>query len=414
MPGYYYLIILISLSASFAYINQRFLRLPFVIGLFLLSSLFSLIAIVIKSYYSLPFDQIKDLVIHTDVSKSVLNVFLGFLLFAGSMHTSWFKLRRHLKDITFLALFGVLFSTVFVAFSFFYVSQWLGLEIPILYCLIFGALIAPTDPIAVLGILKQANVPENIETTLVGESLFNDGVGVVIFIALTGMLSSGNIDFDFPHFGILFLQEAGGGIIFGLVLGYFLHYLLKTIDHYETEVLLTLAFVMVGYFVSAEIHISGALAMVIMGLMVGNFRQDIAMSDLTKDYVAKFWELLEIILNALLFLMIALVLVVLDFSAKYIILGVITLFILMLSRYLAVSIPRRTSKKFLKINRSDSTIIILGGLRGGLSLALVLSLPASEYKDILLIVTYICVAFSILVQGISIGPIAKNILSKKS
>lgn len=414
MPGYYYLIILISLSAIFAYINQRFIKLPFVIGLFLLSSLFSLIAIVIKSYYSLPFDQIKDLVIHTDVSKSVLNVFLGFLLFAGSMHTSWFKLKKHLKDITFLALFGVVFSTVFVAVAFFYVSQWLGLEIPILYCLIFGALISPTDPIAVLGILKKANVPENIETTLVGESLFNDGVGVVIFIALTGMLSSGSMDFDFPHFGILFLQEAGGGIIFGLVLGYILHYLLKTIDHYETEVLLTLAFVMLGYFVSAEIHISGALAMVIMGLMVGNFRQDIAMSDLTKDYVAKFWELLEIILNALLFLMIALVLVVLDFSVKYIILGVITIFILMLSRFLAVSIPRRSSKKFLRIDKSDSKIIILGGLRGGLSLALVLALPASEYKDILLIVTYICVAFSILVQGTSIGPIAKNILKNKS
>jgi len=155
MPGYYYLIILISLSAIFAYINQRFIKLPFVIGLFLLSSLFSLIAIVIKSYYSLPFDQIKDLVIHTDVSKSVLNVFLGFLLFAGSMHTSWFKLKKHLKDITFLALFGVVFSTVFVAVAFFYVSQWLGLEIPILYCLIFGALISPTDPIAVLGILKK-------------------------------------------------------------------------------------------------------------------------------------------------------------------------------------------------------------------------------------------------------------------
>ncbi len=414
MPGYYYLIVLISLSALFAYVNQRFLKLPFVIGLFLLSSLFSLFAIIIKSYYSVPFDQIKDLVVHTDVSKSVLSVFLGFLLFSGSIHTSWSRLRNHLKDITFLALFGVVFSTIFVAFAFFYVSGWLGLEIPLLYCLIFGALIAPTDPIAVLGILKEANVPENIETTLVGESLFNDGVGVVIFVALTAMLASGSTSFDFPHFGILFLQEAGGGIIFGLVLGYILHYLLRTIDHYETEVLLTLAFVMLGYFVSAQIHISGALAMVIMGLMVGNFRQDIAMSDTTKNYVAKFWELLEIILNALLFLMIALVLVVLEFSVKYIVLGIITIFILILSRFLAVSIPRRSSKKFLKINKSDSKIIILGGLRGGLSLALVLSLPPSEFKDILLIVTYICVAFSILVQGTLIGPIAKNILKNKS
>ena len=412
MEAYYYVIILITLSAFFAYINQRFIKLPFVIGLFLLSSLFSLIAIVLKSYYSLPFDQIRELVINTDVSKSVLNIFLGFLLFAGSMHTSWNKLSKHLKDISLLSIGGVVFSTIFVAISFYYVSHWLGLEIPFLYCLIFGALIAPTDPIAVLGILKKANVPENIEVTLVGESLFNDGVGVVIFIVLTGMLSSGAAQFDFPHFGLLFLQEAGGGIIFGLVLGYILYYLLKTIDHYETEVLLTLAFVMLGYFLSAQFHISGALAMVIMGLMVGNFRKEISMSDTTTEYVAKFWELVDIILNALLFLMIALVMVVLDFSLKYIVLGVLTIFILLISRYFVVNIPRKTSKKFLMINKSESQIIILGGLRGGLSLALVMSLPPSEFKDILMIVTYICVAFSILVQGTSIGWIAQRILKK--
>lgn len=404
--------ILISLAAFFAYINQRFIKLPFVIGLFLLSSILSIFALVIKSYYSLPFDQIKDLVIHTDISKSVLNIFLGFLLFAGSMHTNWFSLKKHLKDISVLALFGVVFSTVFVAFSFFYVSQWLGLDIPLLYCLIFGALISPTDPIAVLSILKEAKVPEKIEVTLVGESLFNDGVGVVIFIALSQMLTAGAVEFDFPHFGFLFLQEAGGGIMFGLLLGYFLHYLLKTIDHYETEVLLTLAFVMLGYFLSAQIHISGALAMVIMGLMVGNFRTSVAMSTKTEQYVAKFWELLEIILNALLFLMIALVLVVLDFNLKYILLGVLTIVILLVSRYFTVNIPRKMSLSILKIDKPSSKIIILGGLRGGLSLALALSLPASEYKDILLIVTFICVAFSILIQGTTIGTIAKRILKK--
>lgn len=412
MPSYYYIIILISLSAFFAYINQRFIKLPFVIGLFFLSSLFSMIALFLKSYYSLPFDQIREIVINTDVSKSVLNIFLGFLLFAGSMHTNWFSLRKYLKDISVLALGGVLFSTVFVAIAFYYVSHWLGLDVPFLYCLIFGALISPTDPIAVLSILKQAKVPEKIEVTLVGESLFNDGVGVVIFIALTQMLSSGAVSFDFPHFALLFLQEAGGGIVFGLVLGYILHYLLKTTDHYETEVLLTLAFVMLGYFISAQIHISGALAMVIMGLMVGNYRKSVAMSSTSEEYVAKFWELLEIILNALLFLMIALVFVVLDFNLKYIVLGSLTIAILFISRYLTVIIPRKFSLTILKIPQADAQLIILGGLRGGLSLALVLSLPPSEVKDILLIVTYICVAFSILVQGSTIGMIAKRILKK--
>ena len=413
MSSYNYIIILITLSAVFAYINQRFIKLPFVIGLFFLSSLLSLVSIVIKSYYSLPFDQIRELVIHTDISRSVINIFLGFLLFGGAMHTNWFSMKKHIKDISVLALGGVIFSTIFVAGAFYYISHWLGLEIPFLYCLIFGALISPTDPIAVLSILNEAKVPEKIEVTLVGESLFNDGVGVVIFIALTEMLKSGAVEFDFPHFGFLFLQEAGGGIIFGLLLGYFLHYLLKTIDHYETEVLLTIAFVMMGYFLSSKMHISGALAMVIMGLMVGNFKKEEAMSTETEEYVAKFWELLEIILNALLFLMIALVLVVLDFNIRYIVLGVITIFIMLVSRYFTVNIPRKTSITILKIDKPTSNIIILGGLRGGLSLALVMSLPASEFRDILMIVTYICVAFSILVQGTTIGAIAKRILKKE-
>lgn len=412
MASYHYIIALVSLSALFAYINQRFIKLPFVIGLFLLSSLWSVIAIVAKSYYSLPFDQIRELVISTDISKSVLNIFLGFLLFAGSMHTNWFTLKKYLKDISVLAFGGVVFSTIFVAVAFYYVSHWLGLQIPFLYCLIFGALISPTDPIAVLSILKAAKVPEKIEVTLVGESLFNDGVGVVIFIALTQMLAAGTTEFDFPHFGLLFLQEAGGGIVFGLVLGYFLHYLLKSINHYETEVLLTLAFVMLGYYISSTIHISGALAMVIMGLMAGNFRKAVAMSTETEEYVAKFWELLEIILNALLFLMIALVLVVLDFTFKSALLGALTIVILMISRFFTVNIPRKTSISILKIPKADANIIILGGLRGGLSLALALSLPPSEVKDVLLIVTYICVAFSILVQGTTIGSITKKLLSK--
>ncbi len=412
MASYHYIIALVSLSALFAYINQRFIKLPFVIGLFLLSSLWSVIAIVAKSYYSLPFDQIRELVISTDISKSVLNIFLGFLLFAGSMHTNWFTLKKYLKDISVLAFGGVVFSTIFVAVAFYYVSHWLGLQIPFLYCLIFGALISPTDPIAVLSILKAAKVPEKIEVTLVGESLFNDGVGVVIFIALTQMLAAGTTEFDFPHFGLLFLQEAGGGIVFGLVLGYLLHYLLKSINHYETEVLLTLAFVMLGYYISSTIHISGALAMVIMGLMAGNFRKAVAMSTETEEYVAKFWELLEIILNALLFLMIAMVLVVLDFTFKSALLGALTIVILMISRFFTVNIPRKTSISILKIPKADANIIILGGLRGGLSLALALSLPPSEVKDVLLIVTYICVAFSILVQGTTIGSITKKLLSK--
>ncbi len=410
MIPYYYLILLISLAAGLAYVNQRFIKLPFVIGLFFLSVVLSLIVIVSKSFYVEPFLHLRDLVLNSDISSSVLNIFLGFLLFAGALHTNWFSIKKHLKNISVLAVGGVLFSTVFIAFVFHYVAALIGLEIPMLYCFIFGALISPTDPIAVLSILKQAKVPEKVEITIVGESLFNDGIGVVIFIALTEMLSAGSVGFDAMHFGVLFFQEAVGGILFGLVLGYVLHYLLSTIDHYETEVLLTLAFVMLGYFISSTLHISGALAMVIMGLMVGNYRREKAMSDETAEYVAKFWELIDVILNALLFMLIALVLVVIDFDAKYLLLGALTIVILMVSRLLAVSVPRRLFPKLLDMKKDEAKVIIWGGLRGGLSLALVLSLPDNETRDILLVVTYVAVVFSILIQGISIGKFSKRVL----
>lgn len=413
MIPYYYLILLISLSAGLAYVNQRFIKLPFVIGLFFLSVVLSLVVIITKNFYAEPFLQIRDLVVQSDISSSVLNIFLGFLLFAGALHTNWFVLKNHLKNISVLAVGGVLFSTIFIAFVFHYVALLLGLDIPMLYCFIFGALISPTDPIAVLSILKEAKVPEKVEITIVGESLFNDGIGVVLFIALTEMIGVNAVGFDAGHFAWLFLQEAVGGVVFGLIIGYILHYLLSTIDHYETEVLLTLAFVMLGYFISSTLHISGALAMVIMGLMVGNFRKGQAMSDRTEEYVAKFWELVDVILNALLFILIALVLVVIDFDIKYLILGVLSVLILIFSRFLAVSVPRRLFPRLLDIRKDEAKVIIWGGLRGGLSLALVLSLPDNETRDILLVVTYIAVVFSILIQGITIGRFSKRVLREQ-
>ena len=204
------------------------------------------------------------------------------------------------------------------------------------------------------------------------------------------------------------MQEAVGGILMGLVLGYFLYLLLKSIDHYETEILLTLAFVMAGYTFCNYIHLSGALSMVVMGLMVGNFRQDIAMSDTTQEYVHKFWELVDVVLNAVLFILIAFVLIVIDFETKYIWVGLISVFIVLLSRVIIVYLPHLVFPKLLKLTNKEAKIISWGGLRGGLSLALVLSLPKSETKDILLIATYFCVLFSIVIQGLTIERLAKR------
>lgn len=406
MNIYLALTILICLSAGFAYLNQRFLKLPFVIGLFFLSTILSLFVISTKLWLNIPIDEIKAYIELANIDKIVLNFLLGFLLFAGALHTNWNNLKQQIRPIATFALGGVLLSTIIIAALFYGLTKIFNLEIDFTYCLIFGALISPTDPIAVLGILTKANVPKKTEYTIVGESLFNDGVGVVVFIALLDTLNTGS--FSFSHFGLLFLQEAVGGILMGLVMGYCLHLLLKSVDHYETEILLTLAFVMAGYTFCNFIHISGALSMVVMGLMVGNFRQDIAMSDITQEYVHKFWELLDVILNAILFILIAFVLIVIDFKAMYIWVGLISIFIVLLSRIIIVYLPHLAFPKLLKLTNKEAKIISWGGLRGGLSLALVLSLPDSETKNLLLIATYFCVLFSIIIQGLTIERLAKR------
>lgn len=324
------------------------------------------------------------------------------------MHTNWFRLRAQLKKITFFAIAGVLMSTFIVAILFYFTCSALDLPIGFIHCLLFGALISPTDPIAVLGILKKAGVPEKTETTIIGESLFNDGIGVVLFIALLDTLKSELHGFSFGNFGIVFLQEAVGGILFGLVCGMLLHYLLKSIDHYETEVLLTLAFVMAGYSLANYFHLSGPLAMVIMGLLVGNYKQEVAMSDITQQYVLRFWELIEVVLNGILFIIVALLLDVIDFELKFIIIGVVSIFIVLIARILVVYIPRFFLPKFIDLTRKEAKLIVWGGLRGGLSLALVLSLPESKAKTIMLVATYICVLFSILIQGLTIGKLARK------
>jgi CPA1 family monovalent cation:H+ antiporter len=406
MNIYLALTFLICLSAIFAYINQKFLKLPFVIGLFFLSTILSIVVLSSKYWISLPIEEIKNTIKQLEIDKIILNFLLGFLLFAGALHTNWNDLKLQIKTIATFAIGGVLLSTLLIAGLFYLVTELFAIEIPIIFCFIFGALISPTDPIAVLGILKKANVPKKTEDTIVGESLFNDGIGVVIFIALLDTLKSG--EFSISHFEFLFVQEAIGGIAMGFVLGYILHLLLKSIDHYETEILLTLAFVMAGYSFCNYLHISGALGMVIMGLIVGNFRRDIAMSDITREYVIKFWELLDVILNAILFILIAFVLMVIDFETTYIYIGLLSVVIVLVCRVFVVFLPHLLFPKLLKISNKEATLISWGGLRGGLSLALVLSLPENEYKNILLIATYFCVLFSIIIQGLTIEKLAKS------
>lgn len=406
MNLYTALTFIICLSAGFAFINQRFMKLPFVIGLFFLSTILSLLVITSKYWLDIPAEQIKTYIERAKIDEIILDVLLGFLLFAGALHTNWNNLRQQIKPIATFAIGGVLVSTMIIAGLFYGLTQLFDLKIDFIHCLIFGALISPTDPIAVLGILKKANVPKKTEYTIVGESLFNDGVGVVLFIAILDTLNTGS--FSLSHFGILFIQEAIGGIIMGFVLGYALHVLLSWIDHYETEILLTLAFVMAGYSFCNYLHISGALAMVVMGLMVGNFKTEVSMSNTTLEYVQKFWELVDVVLNAVLFILIALVLIEIDFKTKYFFVGLLSVLIVLCSRIVVVYLPHLIFPNLLKLTGKEVKIISWGGLRGGLSIALVLSLPSSETKNMLLIATYFCVLFSIIVQGLTIEKLAKR------
>lgn len=408
MNSYTILIYIIGISATFAYLNHRYLKMPFVIGLFFLSTLLSLLILSSKFWAYNYFLEIKNILSQINISKYILEYMLGYLLFAGSLHTEWKDIKKQLKPISIFAIVGIVFSTLIIGSIFYWLSSLFGFQIEFIYCLLFGVLISPTDPIAVLGILTKANVPKKIEATIVGESLFNDGVGVVIFIALLQVLNSGGTTLEFSSFGLLFVQESFGGIAFGLVTGFLLHKILSSIDHYETETLLTLAFVMVGYAICLKLHISGALAMVIMGLFVGNYQHDKAMSDTTIDYVDKFWELLDVILNAVLFVVISFIIVFIDFKVNYLLLGIVSILVVLFSRIIVVYFPRLLLPKIVDFSHKETILIIWGGLRGGLSLALVLSLPDGQQKDIILIATYVCVVFSILVQGLTIEKLTKR------
>ncbi|MFN8576783.1 MAG: sodium:proton antiporter [Candidatus Sericytochromatia bacterium] len=399
--------LIIGLSAFFAYINQRFIKMPFVIGLFFLSTIISIGILFTKFFSHEYFVKLKFILDNIDISKYVLEYMLGYLLFAGAFHTDWKDIRDNLKPIIIFSVFGVLVSTFLIGEILYETLKLFNIQLSLIYCMLFGALISPTDPIAVLGILKKANVSKKIEGTIVGESLFNDGVGVVVFLVILDLINNGNTEFNFLRFGTFFIQESFGGIGFGLLSGYILHKALSTIDHYETEVLLTLAFVMIGYKLSNSLHISGALAMVVMGLYIGNYKQNKSMSDTTMEYVNKFWELIDVILNSVLFVIISFVLVVVDFKQEYIIIAIISIFIVLLSRALVIYLSKLLFHKIINYDNQETKLIIWGGLRGGLSLALVLSLPNTEQQHILLILTYFCVVFSILIQGLTIGQIAK-------
>jgi CPA1 family monovalent cation:H+ antiporter len=403
--------LLIVLTAVFSYINFRFIRLPAAIGVMLISLLCSLVIVIVGTFYP-SFLKSPVAFIHSlDFETLLMRIMLSFLLFAGAIHIDLQKLKHEMAPIISFSTIGVLISTAVIGGLIFLVFSLFHVTIPFIYCLLFGALISPTDPIAVMGILRQAKIPASLEIRITGESLFNDGVGVVVFATILEIAQAGMDKFSFAEVGWAFLRQAGGGILWGFVLGYLGFYFIRSIDHYQVEVLITVAIVMGGYLLAQYLRVSGPLAMVVAGIITGN-KGEQAMSDVTRDYLGKFWELVDEILNVILFLLIGFEVLILSFHTTIFLIGLTAIVIVLLARLVSVYVPTI----FLKQRRSFETnmipILTWGGLRGGLSVAMALSLPASMYRNEFVSITYIVVVFSILVQGLTIGPVARKLVAR--
>ncbi len=404
--------LLTTISALFAYVNFRYLKLPTTIGLMLIALLSSIAILIVGQFSPAVLAGVTGLVSGIDFPQVLLEVMLSFLLFAGALHTDMALMREQKWSILSFATLGVLMSTFLIGALFYYVLPLVGFAIPFINCLLLGALISPTDPIAVLGILKEAKIPKNLEIVITGESLFNDGVGVVIFLTILEVATMGVGEVTPGEVALLFGKEVGGGLILGAVLGYVTYRMMRSIDHYQTEVLLSLALVMGGYALAASLHFSGPLAVVVAGLFIGNRGRSEAMSSETMEYLDKFWELVDESLNALLFVLIGLEIVIIPFLDNYWMAGVLGIGIALFARFVSVYIPILALRRSVNFMPRTPLIMTWGGLRGGISIALALSLPAAMDKDIILSITYCIVTFAILIQGITLGPIVKRVKAR--
>ena len=400
------------LTAILAYINFRFIHLPITIGLMVTSLGLSLFVIVLD-FIGIDFGMhlsMENMLRSIDFSAVLMQGMLSFLLFAGALHIDLTELKFYRWQILVLAFFSTLLSTFIIGLSAWLALPVIGIQLPLIYCLLFGALISPTDPIAVMGILKVAGIPKNLELVISGESLFNDGVGVVIFSILMGILLLGKMPTLHEGLGLL-AHEAGGGLLFGLLLGYITFILLRSIDNYQVEVMITLAAVMGGYMLASKLHVSGPLAMVVAGLIVGNHGREFAMSQTTRLYVDMFWEMIDDILNAVLFVLIGMEVLLIAFSWNIALSGLIMIIITLIARAITVWLPVHFFTSYFNLPKGAGLVLTWGGLRGGISVALALSLPFGEQRDIVLSLTYCIVVASILVQGLTIGKLAKRITS---
>ncbi len=404
--------LLMVLTALFSFINHRVLRMPTTIGVMFIALVVSL-GIVALGWLGVDigqsnFSRILNVI---DFDQTLLHGMLSFLLFAGALQIKLEDLANHKWVITVLATAGIVTSTFIVGGLTWLVLGFLSIHVSFIYCLLFGALISPTDPVAVIGILKTAGVPKDIETKIAGESLFNDGIGVVVFLIILELAQGGH-EITFGKVALLFLEEAVGGVVLGLVIGLLAYQMLKRVNNYQVEVLITLALVMGGYALADRIHTSGPLAIVVAGLLIGNYGRAFAMSETTREHLDDFWELLDEIFNALLFMLIGLEMLIMPFTRALFIAGLLAIIIALFARWTSVGGAVLLMRKFRPFSTGAIKILTWGGLRGGISVALALSIPEVPERTTLVIITYIVVVFSIGVQGMTLGRLVSRIYPK--
>lgn len=407
--------ILISVTAVSSFINYRYLKLPKTIGLTLIALVLSLLVAGLGEL-GLNVDEFANQLLDgIGFTDTFLHGMLGFLLFAASLHVNTMELAKHKTIVGLLATVSVLLSTIFIGFCTFGLTQFLNIDIPMEYCLVFGALISPTDPIATLAILKKVNAPKALEMKIAGESLFNDGMGIGVFIILLGIASGTHDSWTIQEATLFFVRQGFGGIALGLIMGWLAAKLLRTIDNSEVAIIVTLAIVTGGYsFAHTLANVSGAICMTVSGLVVGGLLQNGKMSKDTIQRLDAFWELVDELLNSILFVLIGLEFLTLHFTLDTTLAAIGAIVITIAARWISVAIPVGCVSIFRKFNSNVVLVMTWGGLRGGISIALALTVPQGPVRDFILSITYAVVLFSITVQGLTVGKLVQSLTGRHS
>lgn len=395
--------LLVIISAAYSYINARFFKLPGTIGIITLAICVSVLILIINSVAPNSSRYLTELAKNIDFSSTVLNIMLGFLLFAGSFNLDGKKLKREMRPVFILSTIGVIISTFVFGTLFYFIAPVFHIRVPLIYCLLFGALVSPTDPVAVGAIIKGSKLPAHLATIIEGESLFNDGVGLVLFITLLEITQSGIKDINFGDAAILFVREVFGGIALGIVGGFMAYRLMRSITDFQTIVLVSLALVMGLSLVASYLHLSIPLAVVTAGLFTGNRSINLDEKEHSHQALERFWRLVDELLNTILFVMIGLQMVNFPFLNNYWMTGTLAIVLILAARWCSIMLPLTFLRHNLKVNYTSVKLLTWAGVRGGISIALALSLPHTKYRELILAGSYFVVIFSIIVQGLSLN-----------